>query len=966
MSSNNKIINNKTINNRYFKLVKDISLFYSQKAYEEFNLLSLYFEFVKTQDNKNYNYSLNEFSKATADYIINYSDKAFYATNIGNIIQSDEQKKTIVNNDYNIIYDKSNINECLLDKNYDQNLHSDIKSPCVNLEINKNSINSNIDFEIYLIQTVFKYEYKLYNNILQQLLDKFKLNQIKESTNQNSNLTVKELELLNFINLLSMFICFITKLKCIITETIDSYILSFFSNNEKLLEDFAEKQGYYLKLKNYGIFYEEYEKQTNKQISKNNYDCNRNINKRKTDKLRVIQEEGCNDLPTTIKTNLNYNSTIDILNNKINKFKEYELSFNKPRNFPPYSYYTASKKYKFIEYDNINSDCCYSDFEFIKINNNSSINKVIDTNENDNNNNSNYLNISKFRNIDKLRLINQSITNLLNLKDLIYSKILISISYDRNFKAYKDDLENVLTFSNSISLNLNDIKKRTFIVRNVYGEKISFYILFQKHSYKWMFFIAILGVLYSLSSQIFLAVFNTDPNADTSYIKLYKNYSLNLVDFISFAVCFILTLWATLFLNVWKQKEKFYSYLWGTDSLELNEPYSTLFEPDSKRRIIFDYDELKQSNNKHVAKKIVSYSINAIIVVTIFSFTFILNYWKYLATKGGTLLLINAPIVVGSLTGIQISLIAKLYRYIVYRLTIWENHSKDSSFENNISIKYFVIEFLNNFTSLFYIAFFKKNVESCYNNNCYLELEIQVYSQIITIILIEISLNIYYTLINNVFKNLFISKNFNVKNSSNDSTNFISKMQLSQDLDIISKNILHSIASQIYKYEFSIDELILQQQRIIILFGYVCFFTVSCPYVPILSLIVLIADQYFFLRYLVFSANVTIIKKSKGLGFFNIIFKVLYIIGMCTNTASVLFTSPHLQNKSLGSKMVIFVIVENLIFIMMYFLDYNILPNWFKEHSKLIKNLYYKKFYDKSDKELIEINENELGYKKIE
>jgi hypothetical protein len=71
----------------------------------------------------------------------------------------------------------------------------------------------------------------------------------------------------------------------------------------------------------------------------------------------------------------------------------------------------------------------------------------------------------------------------------------------------------------------------------------------------------------------------------------------------------LIILWVTLFLKVWKQKEKLYSYFWGTENFEQEEAFDDKFQSDFNSIFLFNFHMKFQHNYKKVFKYLVSYSI---------------------------------------------------------------------------------------------------------------------------------------------------------------------------------------------------------------------------------------------------------------------------------------------------------------------------------------------------------------------
>ncbi len=65
------------------------------------------------------------------------------------------------------------------------------------------------------------------------------------------------------------------------------------------------------------------------------------------------------------------------------------------------------------------------------------------------------------------------------------------------------------------------------------------------------------------------------------------------------------------------------------------------------------------------------------------------------------------PVLIGIFNGIQIEFMSWGYAKLAVLLNDWENHEKESDYENNYILKIMIFEFVNNFNSLFTIAFVK-------------------------------------------------------------------------------------------------------------------------------------------------------------------------------------------------------------------------------------------------------------------
>lgn len=157
------------------------------------------------------------------------------------------------------------------------------------------------------------------------------------------------------------------------------------------------------------------------------------------------------------------------------------------------------------------------------------------------------------------------------------------------------DKANVFNFS----------QQKDFIqtVRNFYGEKIAFYFLFINHYVLWLTFPTFVGIIVFITKLY---------KSDLSTVN--QTFHLSTFNIIFTVFSCILILWVTLFLKVWKQKERLYSYFWGTENFQLEEAFDDKFESDYTNEFLFNFRMKFQKRSKKFMKKIISYIIVLVFV----------------------------------------------------------------------------------------------------------------------------------------------------------------------------------------------------------------------------------------------------------------------------------------------------------------------------------------------------------------
>ena len=149
-------------------------------------------------------------------------------------------------------------------------------------------------------------------------------------------------------------------------------------------------------------------------------------------------------------------------------------------------------------------------------------------------------------------------------------------------------------------------------------------------------------------------------------------------------------------------------------------------------------------------------------------------------------------------------------------------------------------------------------------------------------------------------------------------------------------------------------DLNLEYSDIINLFGFACLFSIATPLTPLI--IFLLSLFYRMLNYykFVYLKRVEILDESKGISFYNKIIKTLLFIGVMVNVGIFLFSSPNPMNplttiETIKNKFLSIFIIENSVIIIYFYVDMNILPNWFK-YKEIIKDLYLNKYFYKDKK----------------
>ena len=580
------------------------------------------------------------------------------------------------------------------------------------------------------------------------------------------------------------------------------------------------------------------------------------------------------------------------------QFEDYDV--NNPIFWPPYFAYKEDKDDKFRRYEK-NDDYHYS-----------KENGIIDESD------KKYF--SKFRNIDRLRFIKRILNKIIKFSELKNLDIFEEMLFKRNNKAYFQKLK---------ELSLNNIynpfdyyrcAKSINTIRNYFGETVSYYFLFTDHYTRMLLFPSIFGCFIFISYFLWYKI---------PFITLFSNsIQIDYYECLLILNCILLTIWLTLFIKSWLQKEKLYNYIWGISSSEKEEKINEEFIPNAKEKLILGYYVPKEKEPYHTFKKYVSYAVLLGMILLVIFFIYSLFRLKARLINGDVWHDYKITFYIACINGIQIKVMNFIYYEIAIYLNNWENHFSLTEKNNSLSLKLILFDFMNSYSSLFYIAFIKPYNEGCINNNCPKELETTMYSIFFIYISVFIGEIIYLYIIYFYQKSKMLS--------------------LIKEEHIQSQSLEHQI---IIPPTLNLN---IEYSDIINQFGFVCFFSIAAPLTPliifVLSLFFRILNYYKFIHL----KRIEILDASKGISFYNKIIKMFLFIGVMINVAIFMFSSPNPSVplntiETLKNKFLTIFIIENSVIIIYAFVDRNILPNWFK-YLNIIKDLYLNKYFDKDNK----------------
>lgn len=310
---------------------------------------------------------------------------------------------------------------------------------------------------------------------------------------------------------------------------------------------------------------------------------------------------------------------------------------------------------------------------------------------------------SIFRSVDRIKLIDSIINNHsvggchLNTNMLMKNECMLAYMPLHDEVALRELEQKWVTLVEFPSYQCVDD------VKDYFGEKIGLYFGWLGHYTTWLFVAAFLGFLAWINVQ----VEDGDPN------------SLTMPYFAG-----AMAVWATLYLESFKRYEATTIMKWGMTDFESNEEARPEFYGIPTRHAVTGAPTFYYARHLRLRKTLKAYwyiflSLGVIIgaLALIFFVRFVMTYNEYASMYA-------AP-VTSIMTALQIEALNYYFSLVAIALNDSENWRTDTEYEDGLISKAFIFQFVNAFSSLFYVAFMKPfySADQCNAKYCFYELQ---------------------------------------------------------------------------------------------------------------------------------------------------------------------------------------------------------------------------------------------------
>ncbi|XP_071847241.1 anoctamin-7-like isoform X4 [Apostichopus japonicus] len=390
----------------------------------------------------------------------------------------------------------------------------------------------------------------------------------------------------------------------------------------------------------------------------------------------------------------------------------------------------------------------------------------------------------------------------------------------------------------------------------------------------------------------------------------------------------VICLWGTVFLEYWKRKSATLAYEWDVNTYQLSEPDRPQFFGTRERKDpVSDLPDWYYPFHRQFLKYFASLSILFFMVcLVVASVIGIIAYRVVMrlifADQSSIIRLFFSSVLASLINSCIIMILGKIYEKIAVILTDWENHRTQSKYEDALIIKLFAFSFVNTYSSLFYIAFFREQTtqgglfdmgpeyeDSCDNNNCMAMLSLQVF----VLMVVKPCPRFFKDIIVPYIKKLIRRYKCWGKNKVG-------------DIDAESVNAQGQFIQKEYMKPQLGNFTLGEYNEKVILYGFLMVFSSALPIAPLIALLIIMVDLGIDARRLVWFNRRPVALIACNIGMWYSILEFLNYVGVITNAFIIAFTSQWGKEFSTAGKLWIVIGFEHIVFAVKFLLAY-IIPD---------------------------------------
>lgn len=446
------------------------------------------------------------------------------------------------------------------------------------------------------------------------------------------------------------------------------------------------------------------------------------------------------------------------------------------------------------------------------------------------------------------------------------------------------------------------------LIRQYFGEKLAFYFSWLGFYTSWLLFPSIIGLfvfIYGCSTVPFDIPTNEIcndningsgkilmcPLCDNAYCKYWQLHHSCLYSKITYLVdnpatiffSIFMAVWTVLFIEFWKREQSKLQFEWdittsGRDSMMIRPEFE--IEVNEKRinpitKELEPFVPLRTIIKRYVFSVTCVLFMICLVLALVFGVIIYRVVLMIVLSRSENIRKYSGPIT--SLTAASINLfiiivLGRLYAWVAVKLTDMEYHRTDGNYEDSLTIKMYLFQFVNYYASIFYIAFFKGRhsfflnyVEPCDQSGCLIELCIQLAIIMVGKQVLNNIQEVLYPIVQNYINRRKNNQDYKQKQSA-----------WKEDHNLMNWSTLTLF-----------DEYL----EMVIQFGFITLFVVAFPLGPLFAFLNNILEIRIDAFKVLTQLQRPIPRPSKDIGIWLPILNIISKLGVITNGAIIAFTS---------------------------------------------------------------------------
>lgn len=392
----------------------------------------------------------------------------------------------------------------------------------------------------------------------------------------------------------------------------------------------------------------------------------------------------------------------------------------------------------------------------------------------------------------------------------------------------------------------------------------------------------------------------------------------------------VISLWGTIFLEMWKRTCVTLAFEWDVDSFEKRELDRPQYEGSNQQRDPVTGEIVGRSP---LSKQLMKYSLSFITLLFMVLLVFIalaaVIVYRVVLTvdfctdMSPTNCLLMTTICSSILNALAVIILGKIYDLLAVKLTDWENHRTQTQYDDSLIIKLFAFQFANSYSSLFYIAFFRGRafqggifgLGSQYKDTCG-DLDTSTCMpmlsfQVLVLMLLKPLPKFIGDVVIPLLKRLWRSK---LKRCLERCCCCCCRSnRVDANVEGQKFTIPGFLEREFQKADVG-DLTLAEYTEKVIIYGFIVMFAASLPIAPLIALLIILFDIRIDAKRLLWLSRRPVAFRAQDIGTWYAILNFLNVVGVVSNACLIAFTSNWGIQYDLVGQLIIVIAFEHIVF----------------------------------------------------